>query len=183
MTEYASSDPTDSFETLELAALALTPATASAGFRIWRLVDGALLSPFRAEPWDQPVVRANCPQSDAATASPAPGGLAIPHRAPHAECRCGIYVSETPNIAFSHVDFRGVTGIVSVWGAIVRESEGARAEFARVAALAVYAHWTARQKRAVKEAASRLEADVLDLHALAQAAGRYGSPLPARSSI
>jgi hypothetical protein len=180
MTEYASSDPTDSLETLEVAALALTPATAYAGFRIWRLVDGVLLSPFRDERWDQPVVRAICPQSTAAR--PASGVLATPHRAPHVECRCGIYVSETPNVAFSQVDFRGVTGIVTVWGAIVREPEGARAEFARVAALGVYSHWTVRQKQAVREAAQRLEADVVDLRTLERAADRYGSPLPARSS-
>jgi hypothetical protein len=182
MSEYASSDPTDSIEALEVAALALTPATAYAAFRIWRLIDGVLLSPYRDEPWDQPVVRAICPQSTASARLP-PGVLAIPHRAPHLECRCGIYVSEQPNVGFSHVDFRGVTGIVTVWGAIVREPEGARAEFARVAALGVYSHWTARQKRAVKEAAQRLEADVVDLRTLDSAAGRYGSPLPARSSV
>jgi hypothetical protein len=172
MPEYTSSEPTDSFEALELAALVLTPATAYAGFRIWRLVDGELLSPYRNARWDQPVVRAVCPRS----------AIDTPHRAPHADCRCGIHVSDTPNVAFSHVDFRGVTGIVTVWGAIMREPDGARVEFARVAALGVYAHWTTRQKHAVREAAQRLEADVVDLRALDGAAGGYGPPLPARSA-
>lgn len=181
MSEHASSNPTESLEALELAALVLPPATSYIGFRIWRLVDGDLLSPFRDEPWDQPVVRAVCPLSRDAV-GPGSGAFATPHRAPHEACRCGIHVSDTPNVAFSHVDFRGVTGIVSVWGAIVREPEGARAEYARVAALGMYAHWTTRQKRAVREAAQRLEADVVDLAALREAASRYGSPLPARAT-
>ena len=80
-----------------------------------------------------------------------------------ARCSCGIYVSDAPNIGFSQVDFRGVTGIVTVWGALMREEDGARAQFVRVAALGVYSHWTGRHKQAVKAAARRLEADVVDL--------------------
>jgi hypothetical protein len=173
MNAYGSSDRTYSLEAFEFAAVAQTPARQYAGFRIWRLIDEVLCSPFRGEPWEQPVVQAICPAAN---------GPAGPHRAPDADCRCGIHVSEAPNIGFSQVDFRGVTGIVSVWGAIVLEPDGARAEFARVAALGMYSHWTRRQKESVRRAAWRLEADVVDLFALEQRANRYGARLPARSS-
>ena len=150
-----------------------------AGFRVWRVLDGSLQSPYRHERWDQPLLKATCrvrcARATGGDVEPAP-----PHRAPHPDCRCGIYVSDVPNLNFSQVDFRGVTGIVTVWGALVSERHGVRAEYARIAALASYSHWSARQKKAVAEVARRLEADVIDFYELAEAADRYGTPLAAR---
>ena len=171
----------DALESLELAA-SITTATPYVGFRVWRLIDGMLCSPHRREQWSQPVVEASCPGVTAASGRARAGLLMIPHRSPDRRCRCGIYVSDSPNVAFSQVDYRGVTGIVTVWGAVLREDAGARAEFARVAALGVYTHWTTRQKEAVVATARRLEADVVDAESLDQVAVRYGPRLPARSS-
>jgi hypothetical protein len=172
----------DTLDSLEFAVAALGTATPYVGFRIWRLVDGVLCSPHRHERWDQPVLEASCRYATGGADRETCAPLRIAHRSPDPRCGCGIYVSDAPNIAFSHVDFRGVTGIVTVWGALVREEDGARAEFARVAALGLYAHWTARQTDAVKAAARRLEADVVDIESLDRVALRYGARLPARSS-
>jgi hypothetical protein len=177
--EDAGIDRQEALDSLEVAVASLAAETPYVAFRVWRLIDGVLWSPHRRECWDQPVVRATCPS---ATGGGRAGLLTISHRAPDRRCRCGIYVSDAPNVAFSQVDFRGVTGIVTVWGSILRENDGARAEFARVAALGVYSHWMARQKEAVKAVARGLEADVVDAEMLDQAALRYGARLPARSS-
>lgn len=173
MNDDAHIDRQDALDSLEFA-VALTTTTPYVGFRTWRLVDGVLRSPYRDDCWDQPVLEASCRGGDHA--------LTIPHRSPDRRCSCGIYVSDAPNVAFSQIDFRGVTGIVAVWGTIVREDAGVRAQFARVAALGVYSHWTGRQKQAVRATARRLEADVVDIAALDWAALRYGAQLPGRSS-
>jgi hypothetical protein len=177
--EDAGIDRQEILDSLEFAVASLTTATPYVAFRVWRLIDGVLCSPHRRERWQQPVAHASCP--GAATGGGRGGLLTISHRSPDSRCRCGIYVSDAPNVAFSQVDFRGVTGIVTVWGSILREDDGARVEFARVAALGVYSHWMARQKEAVKAAARRLEADIVDAEALDHVALRYGARLPARS--
>jgi hypothetical protein len=179
VTEDAGIGRKEALDSLEFAVASLTTATPYVAFRVWRLIDGLLCSPHRLEPWRQPVVHASCP--GVVNGGGRAGLLTIDHRSPDSRCRCGIYVSDAPNVAFSQVDFRGVSGIVTVWGSIFREDDGARVEFARVAALGVYSHWMARQKEAVKAAARQLEADVVDAETLDQAARRYGAPLPARS--
>jgi hypothetical protein len=182
MDGYTGSEQTDALKQLELALLAQATATPYVGFRAWRLVDGVLRSPFRHERWEQPVLEATCPWLAPGTARAPAGALTTAHRAPHRDCRCGIHVSDRPDVAFPQVDFRGVTGIVTIWGTVICEEGGARAELARVAALGIYSHWTARQKDAVSDAARRLEADLIDLRALEGAAPRYGTRLPTRSS-
>jgi hypothetical protein len=179
VTEDAGIDRQDALNSVEFTVAAVTTATPCAGFRIWRLIDGLLWSPYRLDCWDQPVVEASC--RGPAVAGERVGPLTISHRSPDRRCTCGIYVSDAPNVAFSQLDFRGVTGIVTVWGAIQREEDGARTEFARVAALGIYSHWTARQKEAVRAVARRLETDVVDVQALDRAVCRYGARVPARS--
>lgn len=181
MNEDAGIDRQDALDSLEFTVAAFTTATQYVGFRIWRLIDGALWSPYRRDCWEQPVLEASCRGLTGSAERLGLGPLPVPHRSPDRRCSCGIYVSHVPNVAFSQLDFRGVTGIVTVWGAILPEDDGARAEFARVAALGVYPHWTERQKEAVTAAARRLEADVVNVDALERVAQRYGARLPARS--
>jgi hypothetical protein len=175
-------DRQDALDSLEAALASFTTATPYVGFRVWRLIDGVLCSPHRPERWHEPVIEASCRGAATGAGAATAGPLMISHRSPDRRCSCGIYVSDSPNVAFSQVDFRGVTGIVTVWGTILREDDGARAEFARVAALGIYSHWTARQKEAVKATARRLEADVVDVETLDHVAVRYGARLPARLS-
>jgi hypothetical protein len=157
-----------------LPELAQTPVRT--GFRVWQVVEGELYSPYRRDHWSQAVQRATCDRSVPRPESRS-GWFEVTSPAPHPACRCGIHVSAEPNIAYSQVNFRGVTGIVTVWGRLEREPDGVRAEYAKVAALGLYEHWTARQRDAVRRLACRLEADTLDLYDLPAAASMYGPAL------
>jgi hypothetical protein len=89
-----------------------------------------------------------------------------------------------PQLRFSAVDFRGVSGIVTLWGRVEVHADRVRAEFARIEALALYDRWSNRQRTEVEATAARLGVDLIDLHAQADAAALYGAvltpePLPA----
>lgn len=136
-----------------------------AAFRNWRLVDGLLWSPYVPVAWEEPVMCARC--------------LAARHRAPAPGCECGVSAYLEPQLSFPTVDFRGVTGIVTMWGRLEVHADHVRAEYARVEALAVYRHWSARQRTAVEAVASALGADLIDLREQAEAAELYGGTLSA----
>jgi hypothetical protein len=148
------------------------------GFRNWRIFRTGpaareLSSPYLPVPWTEPVVRAECRR----WRSPE-DLLREPHAAPHPDCRCGIRAYRTPTDDFSKVDYRGVSGIVTLWGRIEIDRGEMRAELARVEALGVYRRWNRRQQDAVREVASKLGADIVDLHDLDMAAADYGGPPP-----
>ena len=98
--------------------------------------------------------------------------------APDPTCVCGIYASHKPDYQFPTIDFRGVTGVVTVWGSIEVHADGLRAEYARVEALALYERWTIRQLDAVRIVAEQLGVDLIQLDQLETAAGHYGARLP-----
>jgi hypothetical protein len=131
------------------------------GFRNWRLMDGVLASPHSGVPWHEPVLCARC--------------LRFDHRAPEHDCDCGVSAYHEPQLRFSTVDFRGVSGIVTLWGRVEVHADWMRAEFARVEALAVYSRWSRRQLDAVAAAAAELGVATLDLHEQADAARDYGA--------
>ena len=146
------------------------------GFRIWRIFrtgPAELSSPYLPVVWSEPVVRAECRR----WRSPE-DLLRDTHAAPHPDCGCGIRAYPTPTSDFSKVDYRAVSGIVTVWGRIEIERDEMRAELARVEALGLYRRWSRRQRDAVREVASTLGADLVDLHELDAAAGSYGAPPP-----
>jgi hypothetical protein len=149
------------------------------GFRSWRILrdgpaQGELSSPNFPVSWSEPVLRAECRRFRSTEDL-----LRAPHRAPEPVCGCGICARHAPTSDFSKVDFRGVSGIVTVWGRIDVDSEGLRAEYARVEALALYSRWTRHQKQAVSEVAGELGVDLVDLHELGVVARSYGEVLPA----
>jgi hypothetical protein len=145
------------------------------GFRNWRIYDsGGLSSPHLPVPWPGRVLHAECRRFERVEDL-----LEEPHSAPNAECGCGITAYYAPTADFSRVDFRGVSGIVTVWGTIEVDRGGMHAEHARVEALGLYARWSRRQKDAVSDVAADLGVDLVDLDELGPAAVRYGSPLPA----
>src|SRR5204863_8503007 len=78
-----------------------------AAYRKWRVVDGRLRSLYAQRFWFEPLQRAEC-HADGVR----------PHMAPHSGCTCGIYASHEPDCEFPTVDYRGVSGIVTVWGDI-----------------------------------------------------------------
>ena len=161
------------------AAAGFAPATLEApdlvepltAFRRWRIVDGRLRSPYLSVFWDERTLVARCYRH---------GAEAVPftrHTPPSASCRCGIHAYSEPDTDFPAVDYRGVTGIVTVRGKVVVDLDGMRAESARVEALGVYSHWSARQTREVSVVADCLGIDLVDLDELASAAESYGRRL------
>jgi hypothetical protein len=140
------------------------------GFRAWRVVDGALLSPYIPCRWDGPVMHAACYPANRSLEF-GRGWLDVPHDPPHADCRCGIYAYHRPGVQAYYGEFEWVEGIVTVWGRIEAHRDGLRAEHARVCALA--------RRPGADAIAARLGADLVDPDEQREAAARYGAPLPA----
>jgi hypothetical protein len=158
---------------LEPADLATAPDLIEPiiAFRKWRVVDGRLRSLYEPVFWLEAMQHAECRSGTHSGA---------PHEVPHSRCSCGIYASHEPDYRFPTVDYRGVSGIVSAWGAIEVHADGLRAEWVQVEALSVYSHWGRRQTEAVGAVADSLGVDVVDLYDLEAVAGRYGSRLDRR---
>ena len=87
----------------------------------------------------------------------------------------GVRAYHTPAGDVSKVDYRAVSGIVTVWGRIEIGADEMRAELARVEALAVYSRWSRRQRDAVQEVAANLGAELVELRELAAAAASFGA--------
>ena len=156
-------------EPSEVAAPDLIEAVVA--FRKWRVVDGRLRSLYEPIFWLEPAQRAECRSGRYGARS---------HEAPHSGCSCGIYASHEPDYRFPTVDYRGVSGIVTAWGAIEVHADGLRAEWVQVQALSLYAHWGRRQTDAVKAVAESLEVDLIDLYDLEAVAAQYGARLDPR---
>ena len=146
------------------------------GFRSWRTLDGHISSPYVPVRWHDPVLHAVCHQGVAVSGQ---GFLSEPHRAPHPDCRCGIYAYHAPPHRFAKIDFRTVPGIVTMWGRIEVYRGGMRAEYARICALAFFRGWGGRQKRAVGEVADNLAVELVDYDDMQAVAGRFGERMPA----
>jgi hypothetical protein len=157
------------FTDLPLEAPDLSEALTA--YRRWRVVDGRLRSPYLPVFWDERILAARCYRQES-------GETTLPaHTPPFAHCSCGIHAYNEPDVDFPAVDYRGVTGIVTIRGKVAIGPDGMRAELARVEALGVYSRWSRRQRREVLELADRLAIDLVDLDDLADAAERYGRPL------
>jgi hypothetical protein len=154
------------FADLPLEAPDLSEALTA--FRRWRVVDGRLRSPYLPVFWDERVLPARCYRQES-------GESLVPaHTPPFTHCSCGIHAYNEPDLDFPAVDYRGVTGIVTIRGKVAIGPDGMRAELARVEALGVYSRWSRRQRREVLALADRLGIDLVDLDDLADAAQRYG---------
>jgi hypothetical protein len=145
-------------------------------FRSWRAVGGRLRSPYLPVCWDERVMHAECESSARGHSTSRPPSS---HLAPDPDCTCGIYAYLEPDRNFPTIDYRGLTGIVTLWGNIEVHGDGMRAQHARVEALALYCRWGSRQKRAVWSIAEELGVDIVDLDEIELCAERYGGRLPA----
>jgi hypothetical protein len=134
------------------------------GFRDWRVERGGLVSKYTPVVWREAVMCARCLAGRG-------------HRAPHPSCGCGVSAYREPQTRFATVDFRGVSGIVSLWGRVQLHTDYVRAEYARIEALAVYAGWGERQRAAVTSIARELRVDIVDLSEQQEAAHAYGAAL------
>jgi hypothetical protein len=151
-------------ESTELAEGAPDLIEPLVGFRSWRVERGALVSTYTPVVWREAVMCAQCLAGRG-------------HRAPHPSCGCGLSAYREPPTRFATVDFRGVSGIVSLWGRLQAHRDHVRAEYARVEALALYAGWSGRQRAAVTSIARQLGADLVDLWGQRKAADAYGTAL------
>jgi hypothetical protein len=145
-------------------------AEAVVGFRAWRVVDGALLSPFIPCRWDGAVMHAECYPANRSLLF-GRGWLDEPHDPPHRDCRCGIYAYHRPGAQTYYGEFESVEGIVAVWGRIEVHRDGLRAEHARVCALV--------RSSAASRIAARFGVDVVERDGLEAAASSYGAVVPA----
>lgn len=163
----------DSLDAPALAPKDVAPDLIEAvvAFRKWRVVDGRLRSLYEPIFWFEPAQRAECRSGRYS---------AQPHEAPHSGCSCGIYASHEPDYRFPTVDYRGVSGIVTAWGAIEVHADGLRAEWVQVQALSLYSHWGRRQTDAVKAVGESLEVALIDLYDLEAVAAQYGARLDPR---
>ena len=148
------------------------------GFRNWRIFRsgpryGELSSPYLPVAWTERFHRAECRRRRSAEEL-----LQEAHTAPAPGCGCGISAYRAPTGDFSKIDYRAVSGIVTVWGAIQVDGEEMRAEVARIEALALYHRWNRSQLEAVRTIADNLGTDLVDLRELGAAASRYGQGLP-----
>jgi len=139
-------------------------------FRAWRIVQGRLLSPYIPCRWEGPVMRAECYPANR-TLLFGRGWLDAPHEPPHRDCQCGIYAYHRPGAQPYYGEFECVEGVVTVWGRIEAHRDGLRAEHARVCALAA--------RPGAEAIAERLGIELVAADALAEAAERWGAPLPA----
>jgi hypothetical protein len=151
----------------------IEPIVAFRSWRIFRTGPGAgeLSSPYLPVVWSEPVVRAECRRWHTPEDL-----LREAHAAPNPDCACGIRAYEAPTSHFSRVDYRAVSGIVTLWGRIEIDRGEMRAELARVEALGVYRRWSRRQQDSVREVGSNLGVDIVDLHDLDAAGASYGAP-------
>jgi DNA invertase Pin-like site-specific DNA recombinase len=137
------------------------------GFRLWRLVDGALRSMFSPTPWVAPEMTARCSLGDHDPAqTPSPG------------CTCGIYAYYDPcprtASAMTH-DLVG--GAVVVWGRVEAHATGIRAEHARIVGLDLPLIRRPKQ-RAVSQVAERLGVPAITHRQLKDVALAHGAALP-----
>ena len=73
--------------------------------------------------WTEREMKATCLCSDSPDAD-APRTAPPGHGAPDRGCTCGVYAYYEPDLNFPTVDYRGVAGIVSLWGSIELHAEG-----------------------------------------------------------
>ena len=142
-------------------------------FRGWRVADGALLSPHAEERWT-----ASCaPAAGRSCGLPAPPSTRpTRRRTPTAAAACTPTTPRAPPVPAA--DFRGVVGIVAVWGRLEVHPEGVRAEVAQVRALGLSPQWSSWQRAAVREVARDLDVPLVEEAALAATASEFGAPLP-----
>lgn len=144
------------------------------GFRKWTLRRDRLSSPFIPMRWERAEVHAECFSNSVLST----GRIEGPHRAPHPDCKCGIYAYHLPlrRGPIPYVD--RIAGVVALWGKIEVHRDGMRAEHARIGALAYIKDLGRDHELRVREVANELGVDVVEQSQLGLAADAYGKPLP-----
>ena len=138
------------------------------GYRLWRLGDDGLWSPYVEERWGRGVHTAICraERSDHPAAAPA-----------H-DCSCGIHAWYEPCPTLSWAATRHlVAGAVALWGDIELHPFGMRAARGMIVALAL-PPWHGTKPRRILEVATELEIEAVPARQLEAVALEHGAPVP-----
>ena len=137
------------------------------GYRLWRLDDDALWSPYVEERWDRGVHTAVCRADRADHPEPAPAH----------DCSCGIHAWYEPCPTLSWAATRHlVAGAIALWGDMELHPFGMRAARGMIVALAL-PPWNGPKPRRIVEMASALEVEAVPVRRLAAVALRHGAPI------
>ena len=138
------------------------------GYRLWRLGDDALWSPYVEERWDRGVHAAVCRAERPSHAGPSPAH----------DCSCGIHAWYEPCPTLSWAATRHlVAGAVALWGDIELHPFGMRAARGMVVALAL-PPWHGTKPRRIVEIADALEVEAVPARRLEAVAEAHGAPIP-----
>jgi hypothetical protein len=138
------------------------------GYRLWRLDDDALWSPYVEERWARGVHTAVCRAERGDHADPAPAH----------DCSCGIHAWYEPCPTLSWAATRHlVAGAIALWGDLELHPFGMRAARGMIVALAL-PPWNGPKPRRIVEMASALEVEAVPVRRLEAAALEYGAPIP-----
>jgi hypothetical protein len=138
------------------------------GYRLWRLGEDALWSPYVEERWGRGVHTAVCRAERGAHAEPAPAH----------DCSCGIHAWYEPCPTLSWAATRHlVAGAVALWGALELHPFGMRAERGMIVALAL-PPWHGTKPRRILEISRALEVDAVPIRRLEAVALTHGGPIP-----
>jgi len=139
------------------------------GFRLWRLEEGALWSPYFRERWSRGRQTATC----RATSGREHAGPSPAHT-----CTCGIYAwyRPCPRLASAcNADLVG--GAVVLWGLMELHATGMRAQYATVVALALPLSHGAKRRR-ILAVADALEVLTVPARELRATASEHGAAIP-----
>jgi hypothetical protein len=138
------------------------------GYRLWRLGDDALWSPYVEERWERGVHNAVCRADRRDHVDPAPAH----------DCSCGIHAWYAPCPTLSWAATRHlVAGAVALWGAMELHPFGMRAAHGMIVALAL-PPWNGTKPRRILEIADALEVEAVPIRRLDSVALLHGAPLP-----
>lgn len=149
----------------------ITPVVA---YRAWKVVGDRLRSPLMPVRWEGRTMHAEChPVQRRIMRGAQDDWVGDAHPSPHPDCQCGIYAYHEPGRRNWFGEFDWVEGIVTVWGRLEVHHDGLRAEHARIEALIRRAELPTAER-----IAARLGCAVIDRADVAEAATRFGAPLP-----
>jgi hypothetical protein len=138
------------------------------GYRLWRLGDDALFSPYVEERWARGVHTAVCRAERGDHPGPAPAH----------ECSCGIHAWYEPCPTLSWAATRHlVAGAIALWGDIELHPFGMRAAQGMIVALAL-PPWNGPKPRRIVEMARMLEVEAVPARRLEAVALEHGAPIP-----
>jgi hypothetical protein len=137
------------------------------GYRLWRLDDEALWSPYVEERWERGVHEAVCRADRADHADPAPAH----------DCSCGIHAWYEPCPTLSWAATRHlVAGAIALWGDMELHPFGMRAARGMIVALAL-PPWNGPKPRRIVEMANALDVEAVPVRRLEAAALEHGAPI------